>query len=1202
MSSSTNYNSIINKSLNRARPKPSVYLKKLREHQKSNDSTAKIEVTKVQPKKPNESSVNQSMTNSSSSNSNSVRSVNGLSASQSFSSQTKRMSTKSSNALQSLINQNLLNFYTMLSYKFNSENESNEKSLPQFDTFLNFQGELENKCQSSAPKADPIFISIFLIFDILILFSFFFKYVSYINILSLLIIIVLFILVFYRFIKLKHIEQCPELKRIIKLLLYVNHSLYLMNSVLVYGVSKTSLYSIHIGFFFINFLFDSPLDQVVLIHVGNYVLGRIVFFYKIKALTFSLNTLIENYNDFVFILIIEYLTKKARREQWRNFYFFQNSYCNLVHNIMRNLPLPNLVLSTEQDIELYNISGKNFCNSMANISELKQKQEEKEIQHQRLNFQNYIINDKIYVSRFINSLTLNNNQLDKFYYPFFPKTTKNIDLSELNESATEIHTNKIADLEFYQLIIFPCIWGNRQCINLHLVPFRYMKAPVFTQDYLAMIRKSIEFLVEQNNTICHQIKELNMNTLTKRSNVNSSGGYANKSGGHACNSREIFNDKVKVNKNIMSTKLEPKSLFRNKLNFEKIQRVQVPKRINYTYFDYKMWFYFRYNVRVIYDLNSTLLSFNMNNHYFKDNSYTTVNMDNYIANLSRYLYIPAELYNFVINFSVKGEKNVTLNLFYLRIIIFNMFFFIFNNSNDRTTEKNLVFTIETVPKNKDNKSSTQKELSFNEEKHSHLQSESQTDKIGTTSDYTIKISINYQDSNVFINYNDLNKILKEEFDKKLLISKVVNINFGIIGVSYLIYLLYNNVITCSSEDMNHTIDMELYAKKPEMNNERPIRKVKSMTSNKTMIFGDENTDTTLKYYKNLLKIVYNKRRGLSSYKLYEIPKQTEKSFKKHKTLSVSDLMDPDKTFRSSKHLKTVKRISIPNLRREFQNDTEKELIKELDKFHDRNNQTILNFSEKKRESIISISDIKRPSECIIEEEIKKDNTIQEKEEEENQCENSNKEENQIENSTREETTKEVVDDEHYEDQQENLDHDIFKVRAINKEIEQYNLQRNTNKVIRKSNMKIISKQNEIVKKVSFKEIQPQLSNMILYIEDIKFVSLQNNSIYYLGKSLSLNNDSMKISLMKGGIDELIERIKQQRALGYLYKVIFIETYRPNDYLTNSYLKESKKKEQKYFMITNDSSISKESSSIFDEILSKEQFDSKVDIIVNNFLM
>ena len=162
MSSSTNYNSIINKSLNRARPKPSAYLKKLREHQKSIDSTSKIEVTKVQVKKPNESSVNQSTTNSSSSNSNSVRSVNGLSSSQSFSSQTKRMSTKSSNALQSLLNQNLLNFYTMLSYKFNSENESNEKSLPQFDTFLNFQGELENKCQSSAPKADPIFLSIFL--------------------------------------------------------------------------------------------------------------------------------------------------------------------------------------------------------------------------------------------------------------------------------------------------------------------------------------------------------------------------------------------------------------------------------------------------------------------------------------------------------------------------------------------------------------------------------------------------------------------------------------------------------------------------------------------------------------------------------------------------------------------------------------------------------------------------------------------------------------------------------------------------------------------------------------------------------------------------------------------------------------------------------------------------------------------------------
>ena len=50
------------------------------------------------------------------------------------------------------------------------------------------------------------------------------------------------------------------------------------------------------------------------------------------------------------------------------------------------------------------------------------------------------------------------------------------------------------------------------------------------------------------------------------------------------------------------------------------------------------------------------------------------------------------------------------------------------------------------------------------------------------------------------------------------------------------------------------------------------------------------------------------------------------------------------------------------------------------------------------------------------------------------------------------------------------------------------------------------------------------------------------------------------------------------------------------------LKENKEKEQKYFMITNEISISKESSSIFDEILSKDKFDSKVDVIVNNFLM
>ena len=90
----------------------------------------------------------------------------------------------------------------------------------------------------------------------------------------------------------------------------------------------------------------------------------------------------------------------------------------------------------------------------------------------------------------------------------------------------------------------------------------------------------------------------------------------------------------------------------------------------------------------------------MYNQYFKYNYLKNINLDEFIMELSEFFYVPAQLHNFTINFSVKGEKDIRINLFYLKIIIFNLVTFIFSNSKNQNEEKNLVFSIECVPNQK----------------------------------------------------------------------------------------------------------------------------------------------------------------------------------------------------------------------------------------------------------------------------------------------------------------------------------------------------------------------------------------------------------------------------------------------------------------------------------------------------------------------
>lgn len=127
MSSSTNYNSIINKSLNRQRLKPSKYLThKIKKLQK-NETPVKKEEHKEVSKSP---SIHPSITSSVSQFKDNPpfvstsQSINNLSPSQSFSTTSKRINSKSTNTLQSPLIQNFLTFSSSISYKLNVDEKN----------------------------------------------------------------------------------------------------------------------------------------------------------------------------------------------------------------------------------------------------------------------------------------------------------------------------------------------------------------------------------------------------------------------------------------------------------------------------------------------------------------------------------------------------------------------------------------------------------------------------------------------------------------------------------------------------------------------------------------------------------------------------------------------------------------------------------------------------------------------------------------------------------------------------------------------------------------------------------------------------------------------------------------------------------------------------------------------------------------------
>ena len=370
MSYSTNYNSIINKSLNKPRIKPSAYLQKLKERKKNN-----VDLNNIirSPATINQILNKNAQTDQQSSGSSSPSSIRDKKINSNSKSTSQKRTGKSSVSWQSTLNQKKFACYSSLTFKMmNLANAFYFQKQPELDSFLQLPFECENQYSLSQPKGTPILLFIFHCFQIINVIRIYFSTNQKINIVpSLLLIPFCSISLTVLFWKLKHdkdfIFDKSYLKSVIKTLYCFNHSFFLFKGVFFNEITRLRIFTIHIGFVIINVIFDSSFDFALCFQLSKFFSTMLIILvkknYKIIRNTF----LFETIYDMIFMIIIEYLRKWARKDIWRVYYFFHSNYEIMVHKIMRNLPLQNLVLSENQDILLYNNDGKEFCQKTTNI-------------------------------------------------------------------------------------------------------------------------------------------------------------------------------------------------------------------------------------------------------------------------------------------------------------------------------------------------------------------------------------------------------------------------------------------------------------------------------------------------------------------------------------------------------------------------------------------------------------------------------------------------------------------------------------------------------------------------------------------------------------------------------------------------------------------------------------------------------------------
>ena len=577
----------------------------------------------------------------------------------------------------------------------------------------------------------------------------------------------LFSLLFSYLISKKNKYKEQNTRILIKIILDINHSIYIIYS---NNKNEVSLFEELLY----NSIADIMLNLPLIIIAISFLHISITFFLVITNFSYFIiiiYAILQSSGSFFFV----YLTKRGIRYLWFLFDSFKRSF-TLFYSLMENEPSPVYILSQNMDILYSNNAAKKFeeyiYKSSLN-SEIKKKISIKMI----TNFQNMIIPILYPIFNKLLDETIKNKIRD-FYFPF---GSINENLNYKNSNNFFLISTEFPKLLWYKVISFKCIWKLSNCIYIKLIPcYAYIRNEMFLKQIKFFLNK-FEDYIENSNKMCEIILRCERNSLLSPS-------VSNKS----------FR---KLGIYMKNTKAKRESV----LSFVNDIGIVFPNM------DYSILFFFKNQSEILLDLFMTqIIYFSMfaKRVNIDLTNKKTVNLEIFTNYFIFYFDALLTSKYYTIDFKMKENcKFIIIQENLLRITVFNVLLFILSNTKENNdNKKNIVCSLRlSKEKNIQNNSiENTSSIDLLKKKKLNIKNDNRT-KILYTLYFDISIT---GDSN--IDYNKINTLL--HFDNianndfiKLEITKQNYLNIGIITAYYIVTKIFQKEFIMNSNEKGSTI-------------------------------------------------------------------------------------------------------------------------------------------------------------------------------------------------------------------------------------------------------------------------------------------------------------------------------------------------------------------------------------------------------------
>ena len=576
----------------------------------------------------------------------------------------------------------------------------------------------------------------------------------------------LFSLVISYLISKKNKYKDQHIRIFIKLLLDINHSVYIIYSKYK---NEISLYE-ELSY---NSIADIMLNLPLKIIALSFLHISITFFLVMKNYSYFIliiYIIFQSIGSFIFV----YLTKRTIRYLWFLFDSFKRSF-TLFYSLMENEPSPVYIISQNMDILYSNNAAKKF-DEYIHKSILNSGLKKKISYKMETNFQKLIIPIIYPVFSKLLDETIK-NKIKAFYFPF---GSINETLNYKNCNNFFLISTEFPKLIWYKVISSKCIWKLSNCIYIKLIPcYAYIRNEMFLKQIKFILNK-LEDYIENSNKMCEIILRCERNSLLSPS-------VSNKS----LRRLGIY---------MKNTKARRESV----LSFVNDVGIVFPNM------DYSILFFFKNQSEILLDLFMTQIiyfSIFAKRANIDLTNKKIVNLEIFTNYFIFYFDVLLTSKYYTLDFKMKDNcKFIMIQENLLRITVFNVLLFILSNTKtNNDNKKNIVCSIRlSKEKNIQNNIIENKTVNLLKRKKLSIKNDNRTKNF-----YTIYFDISITgDSN--IDYNKINTLL--HFDNianndfiKIEITKQSYLNIGIITAYYIVTKIFQKEFIMNSNEKGSTI-------------------------------------------------------------------------------------------------------------------------------------------------------------------------------------------------------------------------------------------------------------------------------------------------------------------------------------------------------------------------------------------------------------